>query len=132
MRILFEAGCDDATLGEVDGQQFADFTRRATSLVKAIISAITVRLLISGARGPGGFPSPVSNLRASRRLWRWADVSRWFSALSGHDAPAHDASFIAALNSALELRHLAVELVEPEQRREVARFVTHGAALLGG
>ncbi len=36
---LFEAGCSDATFGEVDGCQYADFTRRARSLADAVGSA---------------------------------------------------------------------------------------------
>jgi predicted DNA-binding transcriptional regulator AlpA len=37
---LFEAGCDDATLGEVEGLAYADFIRQAPSLGDAIRSAI--------------------------------------------------------------------------------------------
>ena len=37
---LFEAGCDDATFGSVDGTQYAEFDREADSLFHAIISAI--------------------------------------------------------------------------------------------
>lgn len=36
----FEAGCDDATFGEVDGVGYADFARSATSAPEAILSAI--------------------------------------------------------------------------------------------
>lgn len=39
---LYEAGCDDATLGEIDGVSYADFDREADSLDEAIIDAITV------------------------------------------------------------------------------------------
>ena len=87
---LFEAGCDDATVGSVDDTHYVDFDRDAPSLAKAIVSAIeaveqvegarvtqivdadpvptediakltgriheSVRLLITGARGTGGFP----------------------------------------------------------------------------
>lgn len=38
---LFEAGCDDASFGSVDGIWHADFDREATSLEEAIASAIT-------------------------------------------------------------------------------------------
>ena len=89
----FDAGCDDATFGEIDGIGFADFTRAASTAPAAILSAIqqvesgvpgvrvirvepddlvnaadiaqrlnrsreSVRLLIAGERGPGGFPPP--------------------------------------------------------------------------
>lgn len=37
---LFEAGCDDATFGEQDGEYFADFTREAVSFAEAVGSAI--------------------------------------------------------------------------------------------
>lgn len=37
---LFEAGCDDATLGEVDGVAYADFIREAQSFGEALRSAI--------------------------------------------------------------------------------------------
>ncbi len=36
---LFKAGCDDATVGRVDGVQYVDFDREAESLGEAIISA---------------------------------------------------------------------------------------------
>jgi hypothetical protein len=37
---LFEAGCDDALLGILDGTPFLDFSREAPSLEKAVLSAI--------------------------------------------------------------------------------------------
>ncbi len=37
---LFEAGCDDALLGVLDGAPFLDFTREAPSLERAVLSAI--------------------------------------------------------------------------------------------
>src|SRR5439155_11589988 len=37
---LFQAGCDDALLGILDGAPFVDFTREAQSLKDAILSAI--------------------------------------------------------------------------------------------
>lgn len=111
---LFEAGCDDATFGAVDGVQFAEFDREADSYAQALTSAIatiqrtikdarvvhvepdelvtmseiaerigrsreSIRLLIAGERGPGGFPSPVSHAQTRNRLWRWPDVLRWFA-----------------------------------------------------
>jgi hypothetical protein len=38
---LFEAGCDDALFGEVDGTHYAEFTREAPTLAAAVASAIT-------------------------------------------------------------------------------------------
>lgn len=37
---LYEAGCDDAILGEIDGVTYADFDREADSLDEAITTAI--------------------------------------------------------------------------------------------
>lgn len=37
---LFEAGCDDAAIGRVDGIQHVDFDRGAASLDRAILSAV--------------------------------------------------------------------------------------------
>lgn len=37
---LVDAGCDDASFGEIDGQQLADFDRESSSYAAAVISAI--------------------------------------------------------------------------------------------
>jgi hypothetical protein len=47
---LFEAGCDDATFGSVDGAHYADFDREAPTLAKAIFSAITDVESVPGLR----------------------------------------------------------------------------------
>jgi hypothetical protein len=142
----FEAGCDDATFGEVDGVGFADFARRAPSAPDAILSAIaqlesavpsvrvirvepddlvsasdiaarlgrsreSVRLLIAGDRGPGGFPAPLSHIKARGRLWRWAEVARWAQEGLGEELlDTETAILVAALNDALDLRRLSPEL----------------------
>ena len=36
----FEAGCDDAAIGRVDGIQYIDFDRESASLEQAIVSAV--------------------------------------------------------------------------------------------
>jgi hypothetical protein len=66
----------------------------------------SVRLLIEGKRGPGGFPAPLSWVDAKKRLWQWSDVARWFADELGDDTWATaDAETIAAINAALETRH---------------------------
>jgi len=148
---LFEAGCDDATFGSVDGMAYAEFDREAESLVLAIGSAIhdvesiadirvthvepdalvtaseiaerlgrsreSVRLLISGERGAGDFPSPISHLRSRNRLWRWSDVAAW-AQLEDVDA-LESAKLIAAVNAALELRS-STRLLPTDARKLVA------------
>lgn len=39
----------------------------------------SIRLLVSGERGSGDFPAPVSHVRSRSRLWRWPEVLRWFA-----------------------------------------------------
>lgn len=165
MDALFDAGCDDATFGVVDGQQYADFTREEDSLAVAVGSAIrqiegatpglmvrrvepddlvtaseiarrtgrsreSVRLLIAGERGRGGFPAPISNLKG-RRLWRWADVAQWLTLSEpGIAALADEAAFIAALNAALEIRRHVSCLSSAQERGEVARFLRTATELL--
>ena len=136
-RALFEAGCDDATLGVMDGVGYGEFVREAPSFSEAVLSAVqqvesvlplrvrrvepddivtmadiaerldrtreSVRLLIAGKRGPGGFPPPISHGRERGRLWRWSDVADWHENLDAEEREA--AHFISAVNAALELRH---------------------------
>jgi hypothetical protein len=155
----FDAGCDDATFGEVDGIGFADFSRAAPTAPAAILSAVeqiesavptvrvirvepddlvnasdiaerlgrtreSVRLLIAGERGPGGFPAPISHLKARGRLWRWAEVAHWTR--EALEAPLPDTEtpiFVAALNDALDLRHLSPELEARDWLKPVAQLL---------
>jgi hypothetical protein len=142
----YEAGCDDATFGEIDGVAYADFSREAPSMVEALLSAIrsvegagprvlriepddlvtaaeiaarlgrsreSVRLLIAGRRGTGGFPPAASHLRSRSRLWRWSDVAAWAKQLTPEQE--HEARLLATVNAALELRNRSRELPEPER-----------------
>lgn len=147
---LFEAGCDDATLGSVDGVGYADFVRAGNSFGEAVRSAIrqvesvpglkvtrvepddlvtmseiaerlgrtreSVRLLISGARGPGGFPPPVSHLKSRSRFWRWSDVAAWASRSGSGPMDSRQALLVAAINAALILREKAPKLASSEQK----------------
>jgi len=65
----------------------------------------SVRLLASGARGPGGFPNPVTDPRSRYRLWRWSDVERWCVEQLGEALPISQDEVTAAFSAALELRH---------------------------
>lgn len=149
---LFEAGCDDAAVGRVNGVQYLDFDREAESLGEAIISAVrdvekvdgvrvvrvadaglvsmtdiatrlgrtreSVRLLITGARGPGDFPAPVTDPRGRYRLWRWSDVTRWLTTRCGDDSLPDD-HLVTAINASLELRRYQHEF--PGARRSSLR-----------
>lgn len=154
---VYEAGCDDATVGVSVGVPCADFTREAPSLEEAALSAITdiesvdgieviriadagiftvadiaertgrtresVRLLIEGKRGPGGFPPPVTDPRRRRnRLWYWPEVARWFESTGVGRAASDQEQILAAINAWLELRRLR-KTVEPERWEALrARF----------
>jgi len=56
---LFEAGCDDATFGSVDGVNCAEFEREAVTLAAAIGSAIAAVESVPGVQV--GSPAPKSN-----------------------------------------------------------------------
>lgn len=91
----------------------------------------SVRLLIEHQRGPGDFPPPVCWLNAKTRLWRWSDVAQWFTQTLGErTADTDEATFVAALNAALELRNSLRYLSEPRAREIVARVVRGESELL--
>ena len=161
--LLFDAGCDDATIGRIDGVQFVDFDREADAIDDAILSAVddlekvqgvhvirigdaglasladiaarldrtreSVRLLVSGARGPGGFPKPVTDPRSRYRLWRWSEVAHWFKEHRGQLPPIRDDEAMALYNAALEFRHCR-RLLEPSDSvtlRELMGMHSSGA-----
>ncbi len=146
---VFEAGCDDATVGVSNGIPCADFDREAPSIEEAALSAIadiesvdgievvriadagllsiaeiaartgrtreSVRLLVEGKRGPGGFPAPVTDPRRRRgRLWYWPEVARWFESTGVGRAASDQEEILAAINAWLELRRLR-KTVGPER-----------------
>lgn len=77
-----------------------------------------VRLLVSGARGPGGFPPPVTDPRGRYRLWRWSDVERWFRSEVGEEISlAPEERLVTAINACLELRQQRRWLDAGEQIR---------------
>lgn len=45
----------------------------------------SVRLLVSGTRGPGAFPGPVGVVGDGIRIWPWAVVADWFRDALGQD-----------------------------------------------
>ena len=67
----------------------------------------SVRLLITGEQGPGGFPPPVTDPRSRYRLWRTNEVDHWFRRDLGHESgDTHTDRLGAAINAGLDL-HLA-------------------------
>jgi hypothetical protein len=45
----------------------------------------SIRLLVEGKRGPGGFPAPVGTVGDAIRVWPWAAVIDWFRTALGED-----------------------------------------------
>lgn len=148
---------DDASLSgpDADGSFLLEFDRQASSLPRALTSAVrellkalpeaqllrveeddlatmadiakragrtpeSVRLLVNGKRGPGGFPPAAGRLDARTRVWRLSDVAAWFAEALGQPLPdTEDSAFLQAFNDALELRRLTRRL-GAQQRRAVA------------
>jgi hypothetical protein len=68
----------------------------------------SIRLLILGDRGPGGFPAPTARLGSGRsRVWWWADVAEWFKSYEmrlGASEVEPYLSTISAVNDFLRMR----------------------------
>lgn len=67
----------------------------------------SIRLLVSGRRGPGGFPGPVRGIASRQRLWRWSEVAGWLvDSVPGavSQEQVERAQSVSTLNSALHLR----------------------------
>lgn len=79
----------------------------------------SVRLLIEGKRGSGGFPPPTSPAEGHNRRWRWMQVARW-AQLPAQDLERADA--IAAVNAKLHLGLYETELGK-ELLAEVTRMM---------
>ena len=111
----------DAVILRVEGDDLAtmaDIAKRAGR------SDESVRLLIGGKRGPGGFPPAAGRLDSRTRVWRWADIAQWFADVLGEPLGGTDESaFLQALNDALDLRRLAGALGDVE-RGAIAGLVT--------
>jgi hypothetical protein len=80
----------------------------------------SIRLLVNGKRGPGGFPPAAGRLDSRTKIWRWADVAQWFETALDEPLPdTSDSAFLQAFNDALEIRRLTAALGKP-QRQAVA------------
>lgn len=157
---LYESGCDDATLAVRSGRVFATFSRSASSIKDAILSAISnirnanvgadvlrvdycnlvtqadiarkigrsrqlVHQYTLGARGPGGFPSPVCEIVDGTFLWPWCEVAYWLweNDMIEKDV-LRDAQEVEMINSVLEIQRQ--KLLKPELAAEVIRSVGAG------
>ncbi|HTW07031.1 MAG TPA: hypothetical protein VME46_05965 [Acidimicrobiales bacterium] len=78
----------------------------------------SVSMLVSGRRGPGGFPRPVAgNVRSP--LWHWADVAAWFEGQGGGEEFEDRLRTIASINGELANRALARD--RPQELERIRR-----------
>jgi LmbE family N-acetylglucosaminyl deacetylase len=80
----------------------------------------SVRLLTSGRRGDGSFPTPVVRTTSRGHLWSWAQVARW------DRRPAEElerADWIAGINARIQLN-----LFDSEAERAMLAELTEALA----
>lgn len=80
----------------------------------------SVRLLISGERGPGGFPPAATHFKMRNRMWEWHAVALWFAISLGEErftTNAVDSNFVAAFNAGLRLRRAKQGLTDDDRDR---------------
>ena len=86
----------------------------------------SVRLLVTGERGPGEFPVPVNDPRRPNRLWRWSEVEAWLeNRHRSGTAPDREGSSLIrrALAAGIEFR--AYERGMDQAQRERVHDLTH-------
>lgn len=84
----------------------------------------SISALISGSRGPGGWPRPVAgNVRSP--LWRWSDVAAWFQRFDGsQEVDEEQAALVAAINDLLAARGTLGHLKKRDRTTLVRQLVT--------
>ncbi len=86
-----------------------------------------IRLLVTGDRGPGDFPAPVSHVRTRNRLWRWPDVLRWFATRYEDEfgdvlVEVREDPHVTAMLNALLTYHRYEDAVNEKDRRELEQL----------
>lgn len=80
----------------------------------------SVRLLVRGERGPGGFPAPATHFKSRQRMWRWQQVATWFAEALGEPQSVGDPSdsrFITGFNAGLSWRQVETQLPTSQRQR---------------
>jgi hypothetical protein len=73
----------------------------------------SIRLLVQGKRGPGGFPKTASAPGAKPQVWRWHEVAEWFERKMDVQVPdSENAKFLAMINDVLRLRLAAPTVID--------------------
>ena len=82
----------------------------------------SVRLLVAGERGPGGFPPPATDPRSRYRLWRASEVEQWMRNYLGEAYVWQEDLLLSALSIGLEFRHQSACLSESD-RAEIRSLI---------
>lgn len=80
----------------------------------------SIRLLVRGERGPGGFPAPATHFKSRQRMWRWQRVATWFAEALGEPQSVGDPSnsrFITGFNAGLSWRQVEDQLPNADRQR---------------
>lgn len=131
LRQLRDAVGDTARVVRVEPDQLVTMAEIAERYGR---SRESVRLLIAGERGAGGFPAPLSHGAQRTRLWRWSDVTTWFRDQVG-EQPADDRpedgktieEINAAVNARLEWLRYQDGLADTD-RQQLDELLTRGPA----
>lgn len=85
----------------------------------------SVRLLVNGKRGPGGFPRYAGGGGRRSKVWRWYEVERWFREEMGIEVPGYKhGAFLATVNILLELQRTIPQVAPvPEDARRLAALL---------
>lgn len=130
---LFEAGCDDATFGEVDGVSYAEFAREAPSLNVAVLSAIRAAESVSDTRVLRVEPDDlVTAAEIAQRLGRSRESVRLLIAgdRGGGEFPA-PVSHLRTRNRLWRWTDIArwAQTLSPDQDHDARLLATINAAL---
>lgn len=81
----------------------ADLVSSAEIAKRAKRSRQSIHQLLTGTRGNGDFPRPISGLSSNSCIWSWAEVSAWLVSEKKVDDPtiAEQAQFLKSLNESL-------------------------------
>ena len=80
----------------------------------------SVRLLVKGERGPGGFPPPATHFKTRNTMWEWQEVAAWFAETLDEKplvADSTESGFIVAFNAGLRLRRAEGKLGDADRQR---------------
>lgn len=83
----------------------------------------SVQQLISGKRGPGGFPPPAEWV-VGTKVWEWLKVAGWVRETLGIEQlrASEDADFVAALNGVLQVRAHLDHLERAEDKEAISEL----------